>query len=323
VSVIPFDPNESHTIRRPEKNFSLRPNDARNRIAHAVCLFCLLFLLCACAATDGVGESKATLWKVRGDHNSVYLLGSIHVLSKQAYPLKPALERAFDDADQLVFEIDLTRFDQKSFSKEFSRTAYYPPGQSLSSKLTPETIELLNSVLPGYGLSLKRVEHLRPWFLAEALSSRTLERAGFTNRFGIDLYFYRKAKAAGKPVLGLETLRDQAEIFDRFNDRQNEQYLLSTISGLPEYAEMIRRLVSAWKDGDVRLLDRLLNQDKQADPITHETLFSRRNSKWVPEIERFAHANGNYLIIVGAGHLVGDDGVVAQLRRAGFSVQQL
>jgi uncharacterized protein YbaP (TraB family) len=321
--VIPFDPNQSQTISETEKIFSLRRNDALNRIAHTICLFCLLFLLCACAATDSVGESKATLWKVRGDHNSVYLLGSIHVLSKQAYPLKPALERAFDDADHVVFEIDLTRFDQKSFSKEFSRTAYYPPGQSLSSKLTPETIELLNRVLPSYGLSLKRVEHLRPWYLAEALSSRTLESAGFTNRFGVDLYFYRKAKAAGKPVLGLETLRDQAEIFDRFNDRQNEQYLLSTISGLPEYAEMIRRLVNAWKDGDVRLLDRLLNQDKQADPITHETLFSRRNSKWVPEIERFAQASGNYLIIVGAGHLVGDDGVVAQLRRAGFSVQQL
>jgi uncharacterized protein YbaP (TraB family) len=288
-----------------------------------ICLFCSLLLLGACAATDGVGKSKATLWKVHGDHNSVYLLGSIHVLSKQTYPLKPVLERAFQDADQVAFEIDLARFDQKSFSKEFSRTAYYPPGQSLSSKLTPKTIELLNSVLPSYGLSLKRVEHLRPWFLAEALSSRTLERAGFTTRFGIDIYFYRKAKAAGKPVLGLETLRDQAEIFDQFDDRQNEQYLLSTLSGLPEYVEMIRQLVNAWEDGNVPLLDRLLNQDKQADPITHETLFSRRNSKWVPEIERFAHANGNYLIIVGAGHLVGDDGVVAQLRQAGFSVQQL
>jgi uncharacterized protein len=311
-------------FRRPETDFSLKRNkpDARNRIANTIGLFGLLFLLGACAATNGGSESKATLWKVRGDHNSVYLLGSIHVLSKQAYPLKPALERAFDDADQVVFEIDLSRFDRKSFSKEFSRTAFYPPGQSLSSKLTPQTIELLNSVLPGYGLSLKGVEHLRPWFLAEALGSRTLERAGFTDQFGIDLYFYHKAKAAGKPVLGLETLRDQAEIFDRFDDRQNEQYLLSTLSGLPEYVEMIRQLVNAWKDGDVRLLDRLLNQDKQADPITHETLFSRRNSKWMPEIERFAHGDGNYLVIVGAGHLVGD-GVVAQLRRAGFSVQQL
>jgi uncharacterized protein YbaP (TraB family) len=100
-------------------------------------------------------------------------------------------------------------------------------------------------------------------------------------------------------VLGLETLRDQAEIFDRFNDEQNEQYLLSTLSGLPSYAKMIRQLVGAWKDGDVQLLDRLLNQDKLADPATQDVLFARRNSKWVPEIERFAHGDVNYLIIVG------------------------
>jgi uncharacterized protein YbaP (TraB family) len=299
-----------------------QPN-TRKRIARTLCLLGLLLLWQSCAATGQLGESRATLWKVQGDHNSVYLLGSIHVLSKQAYPLKPVLEHAFDDANQVVFEIDLTRFTRKSFKEEFSRTAYYPPGQSLSKKLTPRTIELLNSILPLYGWSLQKVEHVKPWFLAEALSSRTLEMAGFSDQFGIDLYFYRKAKAAGKPVLGLETLRDQAEIFDRFNDEQNEQYLLSTLSGLPAYAEMIRQLVSAWRNGDVESLDRLLNQDKRADPATHDVLFSRRNSKWLPEIERFAHGDANYLIIVGAGHLVGEDGVVAQLRRAGYSVQQL
>jgi uncharacterized protein len=313
------------------KGISIRPPvwlvpegpNARNWIARTLCLLSLLLLLGSCAATTLVGKSKATLWKVQGDHNTVYLLGSIHVLSKQAYPLKPALERAFDDADQVVFEIDLNRFTQKRFKEEFSRTAYYPSGQSLSKNLTPPTIELLNSLLPLYGLSLKKVDRLKPWFLAEALSSRTLEMVGFSDRLGIDLYFYRKARAAGKPVLGLETLRDQAEIFDRFNGEQNEQYLLSTLSGLPAYAEMIRQLVNAWKDGDVRLLDRLLNQDKRADPATHNVLFSRRNSKWLPEIERFAHGNSNYLIIVGAGHLVGEDGVVVQLRRAGYSVHQL
>jgi len=158
-------------------------------------------------------------------------------MSKQAYPLKPALEHAFNDASQVVFEIDLTRFTQRNFKQEFRRTAYYPPGQTLSKKLSPETIDLLNGLLPLYGLSLKKVQHLKPWFLAEGLSTLTLEMAGFSDRLGIDLYFYHKAKAVGKPVLGLETLRDQAEIFDRFNDEQNEQYLLSTLSGLPSYAK--------------------------------------------------------------------------------------
>jgi uncharacterized protein YbaP (TraB family) len=314
---------DPYTRVRLQDRFALTESNAHYRVVRTLSLICLFLLLGSCAGTSGVGQSKATLWKVQGDHNKVYLLGSIHVLSKQVYPLKPALERAFADADQLVFEIDLNRFTQENFKQEFSRTAYYPPGQSLSRKLKPQTIRVLNSLLPLYGLSLKKVERLKPWFLAEALSSRTLEMEGFSDRFGIDLYFYRKAKAAGKPVQGLETLRDQAEIFDQFDDEQNEQYLVNTLSGLPEYAEMIRQLVNAWKDGDVESLDRLLNQDKRSDPGTHDVLFSRRNAKWIPEIERFAHENSNYLIIVGAGHLVGDDGVVAQLRQAGYTVQQL
>jgi uncharacterized protein YbaP (TraB family) len=289
----------------------------------ALWALCLIGLLCACSTTNKLVESKATLWKVKGDHNTMYLLGSIHVLSKHAYPLKPALERAFDDANQVVFEIDLTQFTPTSFRQEFKRTALYPSGQSLSKKLSPGTIELLKSVLPEYGLTLHEVERFKPWFLAEWLSSRALEMAGFSDQLGVDFYFYHKAKAAGKPVLGLETLRDQAQIFDSFNDQESELYLVSTISGLPAYAVMVGRLVDAWKNGDVGLLDQLLNQDKRSDPTTHDVLFSKRNSKWMPEIERFAHESGNYLIIVGAGHLVGDDGVVAQLKRAGYSVQQL
>jgi uncharacterized protein len=295
----------------------------RSSLVRALGAWCLIGLLCACSTTNKLVESKATLWKVKGDHNTMYLLGSVHVLSKDAYPLKPALEHAFDDANQVVFEIDLTRFTAERFRQEFKRTALYPSGQSLLKRLSPATIALLRSVLPNYGLTLDKVERFKPWFLAEWLSSRALEMAGFSDRLGVDFYFYHKAKAAGKPVLGLETLRDQAEIFDSFNDQENEFYLVSTISGLPAYAVMVRRLVDAWKDGNVRLLDQLLNQDKRSDPMTHAVLFSKRNSKWIPEIERFAHESGNYLIIVGAGHLVGDDGVVAQLKRAGYSVKQL
>lgn len=313
----------NQSLARFESRLQSSPAGRRRSLAFPGFALCLIILFSACSTTSQLVESKATLWKVKGDHNTLYLLGSIHVLSKQSYPLKPALERAFADSNQVVFEIDLTRFTPNRFQQEFKRTALYPPGQSLSKKLSPATVELLRGTLPYYGLTLKKVDRLKPWFLAEWLSARTLEKAGFSDQLGVDLYFYRKAKAAGKPVLGLETLRDQAQIFDRFNDAENEEYLVSTMSGLPAYAVMVRQLVDAWKNGDVQLLDQLLNQDKRSDPTTHEALFSRRNSKWIPEIERFAHQGGNYLIIVGAGHLVGDDGVVAQLRQAGYSVEQL
>jgi uncharacterized protein len=290
-----------------------------------IALSALVFLLlsAACSTIQQVGDSRVTLWKVRGDHNTLYLLGSVHVLSQKSYPLKPALNRAFDDSRRVVFEIDLNRFTKTSFRHEFRRTALYPPGQSLSKKVSPETVELLKEVLPVYGLTLKRVERLRPWFIAEWLSSRTLEMAGFSESLGIDIYFFRKARATGKPVLGLETLRDQAQIFNHFSDEENERYLVGTLTTLASYPASIGRLVAAWQDGNVALLDAILNQDKHSDPVTHNALFSERNTKWIPEIEALAHKNENYLVIVGAGHLIGDDGVVAQLKRAGYFVEQL
>jgi uncharacterized protein YbaP (TraB family) len=287
--------------------------------------FCalLLSLSVSCSTIHQVGDSKVTLWKLRGDHNTLYLLGSVHVLSQKSYPLKPALNSAFESSGRVVFEIDLSRFTTTNFRREFRRTALYPPWQSLSKKVSPETIELLKEVLPAYGLTLKRVERLKPWFIAEWLSSRTLEMAGFSESFGVDIYFFRKARATGKPVLGLETLRDQAEIFDHFNDEENERYLLGTLATLASYPASVGRLVDAWQSGNVALLDKILNQDKYSDPVTHKALFSERNTKWVPEIEALAHESENYLVIVGAGHLVGEDGVVAQLKRAGYSVEQM
>jgi hypothetical protein len=260
---------------------------------------------------------------VRGDHNTLYLLGSVHVLSRKNYPLKPELNNAFDNSGRVVFEIDLGRFTTKNFRREFRQTALYPARQSLSKKISPETIELLKVVLPAYGLTLKRVERLKPWFIAEWLSSRTLEMAGFSESLGVDIYFFHRARAAGKPVFGLETLRDQARIFDHFNDEENERYLLGTLATLASYPTSVGRLVDAWQSGNVALLDKILNQDKHSDPLTHEALFSERNTKWVPEIEALSHESENYLVIVGAGHLVGEDGVVAQLKRAGYSVKQM
>ncbi len=291
-----------------------------------VCTFVVLvlsLLLSSCASVDSITNGKVTLWRVRGDHNTVYLLGSIHVLPKQAYPLNPLVESAFDNADAIAFEIDLKRVSKETLKEAFGLTAFYPPRDSLSKNLGPETVLLLERVLPVYGLTLKQVERYRPWFLAETLNSRALHMAGFSEQLGVDIYFYRKAVTARKRMLGLETVHDQAQIFSRMDDAQNERYLLSTIYALPAFPRVMAKLVNAWETGDLAVLDQMVNQNKEADREGHDALFSRRNARWLPEIERLAHENGNVLVIVGAGHLVGDDGVVAQLRHAGYSVEQL
>jgi uncharacterized protein len=284
----------------------------------------LVTLTLASCSSFPVGQTgRDTLWRVSGGHNTVYLLGSIHVLPRTAYPLRPALQKAFDDAQRLVFEVDLDKFTTEKLRLEFQRTGFYPESDSLSRHLSPEVNHFLALVLPAFGSSLDRVQRFKPWFLAEILSSRYLQLAGYRDDLGVDMYFYRKAKAAGKPVLGLETIRDQAEIFESFNDREGEAYLVSTIASLPAYSKVVARMVGAWENGRVNELDRLLNQHAQNEPLTYAMMFSKRNVKWLPQIERFARDGANYLVIVGAGHLVGDQGLVRALQRAGYRVEQL
>ena len=278
--------------------------------------------LTACAAfREQTG--KDVLWRVRTGHSTLYLLGSVHVLPRGAYPLRPALEHAFSNSERLVFEINIGTVTKSSLRAEATRAGFYPPGQSLSKNVSPQTLLLLREVLPNFGLTLKQVNRLRPSFLAQMLETRILAHAGYSPDYGVDLYFYRRAVIARKPVMGLETLRDQTDLFQGLTPSQDEQYLVRTIHALPYYPALVSLMVEAWRNGDIAQLDRFINQGLKMNPWEHQTLLVRRNSRWLPQIEHLAQDRHNYLIVVGAGHLIGNEGLVAQLKRAGYAVEQL
>jgi uncharacterized protein YbaP (TraB family) len=295
----------------------------RRCLALAVLVAGWSWALNGCASWSGLSSGHSTLWQVEGEHNEVYLLGSVHVLPQSAYPFKAALQKAFKASARVAFEIDLSAATSHDVTKEFERAGWYPSGDALSRHVSAETKLLLERVLPALGSSWERVQHLRPWFIAELVSSRYLQAAGFRDDLGVDEYFYREARAEGKPVQGLETLRDQAQILTGFTDQDSEDYLRSTLTGLPASSAMLQVLVLAWRNGQIGLLDRLLNQNKSADPTAFRMMFSDRNAKWLPIVEGFTHAKKNVMVIVGAGHLVGEEGLVQTLRRHGYKVRQL
>jgi uncharacterized protein len=265
---------------------------------------------------------KSTLWRVQGEHNSVYLLGSIHVLPATAYPLHPALQRAFNDSQRIVFEVDLNMVSQEAVLREFEEVGIYPPGDNLEHHVSRQTIRLVKDVLAKLGISYEKAKRFRPALLGELITSRYTELAGFREDLGVDRYFYSQAKSFRKPVLGLETVRDQARVLSS-DDASGEARLVEAIVSLPAAKAVLDELVHAWKEGHINTLDRLLNQDEWSDPKNFETMFSYRNRKWLPQIQRFLRADGNYLVIVGSGHLVGDHGLIRALEDRGYRVKQL
>lgn len=275
----------------------------------------------ACSTWPGAG-SKSTLWQVKGSHNSVYLLGSIHVLPASAYPLHPALQQAFNNSQRVVFEVDLNAVSQQSVLREFEEVGVYRPGDNLEHHVSPTTIRIVKQMLARLGISYKKAIRFKPALLGELITSRYTELAGFREDLGVDRYFFSQAKSTRKPVLGLETVRDQARVLSS-DDASGEARLVEAIASLPAAKAVLDELVTAWKAGRINTLDRLLNQDEWNDPKSFESMFSRRNQKWLPQIERFLESDGNYLVIVGSGHLVGDHGLVRALQGRGYKVKQL
>jgi uncharacterized protein YbaP (TraB family) len=299
----------------------IRPQ-AERRFAEVVALFGLFAFLVGCSTFGGFSVSKSTLWRVRGDHNVVYLLGSIHILPKSTYPLHPALEHAFADSQEVAFEVDIGRATGGRVEQAFSQIGTYPKGDDLSHHVSPLTLQIVKLACAQLGVSYEKAKKFKPSLLAELMTLRYTELAGFREDLGVDIYFYQRAKALNKPIFGLETINDQANVLIE-NEKTGELHLLFTIERLPEYKSALTQMVDAWRKGQVDILDQFLNQDERNDPEMFYRMFAKRNARWLPQIEKLTHENFNCLVIVGAGHLVGSHGLVETLRSRGYQIDQL
>jgi uncharacterized protein YbaP (TraB family) len=166
------------------------------------------------------------------------------------------------------------------------------------------------------------LERMKPWLAAMTLAVPALRRAGFDPAFGVDRHFYDRAKAAGRPVRGLETVAYQIERLDSLPMPVQVEMLRAVLGDVDTQVASVGAIVSAWTSGDVAALERLLLQEFRASPEVYQRLLVERNRAWTPQIAACADEPAPCLVVVGGAHLVGPDSVVAMLRQAGFSVDQ-
>ena len=250
-------------------------------------------------------------------------MGSIHVLPKSAYPLKPALSNAFKNSERVIFEINLADEKHEASLAESLNDGLYPKGEKLSQHLSPETLTMLKTLLPYFHLSLDKFEPMRPWLVSDLLMSLYLSRGGYQSELGLDMHFYDLARRRGKPIAGLEKMQAQTEPFRQLSDREADLYLRCTLASLPYTGVWFSQMIAAWKTGNVAALDALINHSTKNEKGFYKSIFDDRNNAWMPRVRSYLRAPGNTLIIVGSGHLVGQNGLVNQLRREGYQVEQL
>lgn len=286
---------------------------------------------CAVVATIVAALSFATqaaapsfLWKATGPRGgTVYLAGSIHLLSKEYYPLAPAFGDALDQSDLFVAELDLgDMLSTESQMKMLSR-GMMPAGQSLESVLSPQTMTDVRAKVSELGLPLAPLQLFKPWALALTLQGLEWQKAGFAADLGLDRHFYDRAKAANKEVQGLETLDYQIARFDDMPMEMQDRMLSETLKEMATTKQNVEKLAQAWKAGDVAAIESVVLSDLKSEPAMYDRLLVQRNRNWLPKIEALFARSSPAFVVVGAAHLVGSDGLIQMLKARGYSVTQL
>jgi uncharacterized protein YbaP (TraB family) len=266
------------------------------------------------------------LWKVSDADNAIYLLGSFHLLAKSDYPLSPDVERAFDDAESLVFEVSPEDLDDPSVTAKMFALASSDPASSLARAVPADLAPALDARLAAAGLPPERMAGFEPWFVDTMLVTLLGQRSGYAPEDGLDRVLMARAKVAGKPASGLETVDQQLATLDGTPLPEQIASLREFVNEGDGAAARLAELHAAWRAADVTTLERLTREDmRELTPVTYQRLNVERNRAWLPKLERMlAQGRGqDVLVVVGALHLLGDDGVVELLRARGYRVERV
>lgn len=307
------------------------------RVTKPLLLACTAMLVAAVAARaappTNIAPPVPLLWKVSDADNSVYLLGSFHLLKPVDYPLSKDVDAAFADSQALVFEIPPQEMGSPALAMQMGQAGLRMDGTQLDSELSPALAKKLDAWLTANDAGLQKLgippqmlQMFEPWFAGLTISIIEMTGRGLDPKLGLDEHFAAQAKTTGKPTTGLETGAQQIAFLDGMDHDEQLQFLDEALSESEAGRQEIEKLHAAWRAGDVATLWNGMAVDmKRHYPKLYRHINVERNDAWVPKIEQRLKAPGHddTLVVVGALHLLGSDGVVEKLRAKGYRVERI
>jgi len=271
-------------------------------------------------------KAFAFAWRVEAPaptDKGLTLLGSIHVGNDNFYPLDPVIEKTYASSEALIVEVNLAAVPHKKMVKIVYSKAELPPNQTLESRLSKDTWAKLIAALNQYNVPVATVYKFKPWFAALTVAMLRIVEAGYSPAMGVDQYFIKRGN---KEIIELETADFQLSLFDELSLELQELLLLDAIEGSLQAGGDLERVLNAWKTGDADALRKAMFGGLTAQPEfqpLYEKMIAERNVSMVKRIEALLETKNNLFVVVGAGHLVGTDGLLAIFEKKGYIVKQL
>lgn len=270
-----------------------------------------------------ISYATSPVWKVTQGQNSVYLAGTIHVLSPSDYPLPKAFQVAYQASSELIFETDLEKIRSPENQQYFLSKMRYQNGQRLDQYISAETYRELRRKLTSYPIDISTLLNFKPGFVGTTLTVLELKRLGMTDE-GVDGFYFQKAKQDGKTTGQLESVKSQIDFLASLGEGNEEALIRHMLDELNQIPELMSKTKNAWRKGNVKALeDTLLIALVRDYPEVYQSLLVDRNFLWLPQIEQMLRSSKTEFVLVGALHLVGRHGLLFQLEKAGYVIEQL
>lgn len=278
----------------------------------------VLTILCALAGTSR-SIAEPAIWVVKGPHSTVYLFGTVHALQKDHPWHSAKIDAAIKESQSLWLEVP--NADDAASMQPLILQLGIDQTHPLSSRLTPDQVAKLNkaaAALPG-GEAL--LESMKPWLAGMMISLAPVLQAGYDPNSGVEFELKPEFTNANKPVKGFETIDQQIHYFADMSDKAQLDFLISEIDDADTAADKFKQLIAAWYAGNVAKLDEINNADfRDKYPDLFQVLVVKRNQNFTAQIQDLLKGDGVSFVAVGAGHLVGKDGVPAMLEKQGYKV---
>lgn len=273
------------------------------------------------AAAIASPSANPALWLLSDNDTTIYLFGSMHMLQPGTIWFDDEVKAAFDRSDTLVLEVaDSHPENIASLVAKLATNTSDPP---TSEALAPKDRAKYLAALERFHIPAAAMDRVDPWMAAINLSIAPLAMLGYRDDIGVEKTLEGSAQAAGKPVIGLETVEQQLGYFDTLPRKVQFAYLTSTVNELPKVEKEFRSLSANWARGRIDSLGKQMNDSIKETPELAKVLLYDRNARWVSWIEKRMKQPGTVFIAVGAGHLAGKGSVIDLLQGRKLAVRRL
>ena len=263
------------------------------------------------------------LWELEGTRGRIVFLGSVHFLRDEDYPLPGSIQRAYDDADVLVMEMDMDDLNPIQSQATVLSLAQDPQGRDLKTLIGSRDYAIARREADAIGIDITQLMPFEPWFAALQITQIRLIQIGLDPTQGIESHLTARATADGKEIRGLESFETQLRALDTLPPRAQAKFLLRTLEEAAEIEASIDTILGAWRRGDVQTLESELLKGLKGQPELYQQILVERNRDWARKLAALTADRKSHLVIVGTLHLVGDDSVLKMLADAGYSSHRL